>query len=107
MQKSRDWIEEIREPRPRQFEPGPVPTIGEFLSGETKWFWAHCQRINCAHYAPVALAPFAIRWGLHASTDLLRERLKCSKCGKKGEVALTRPSWNGTQQGWAGWPAKL
>jgi hypothetical protein len=102
MRKSREWIEEVRPPRPRNYVPGPVPTIGEFLSGETKWFWAYCERIDCGHNAPIALAPFAIRWGLDASSDLIRARLRCSQCGKKGDVALKRPSW--AMPGWQPWP---
>jgi hypothetical protein len=35
---------------------------------------------------------------------LIRERLRCSKCGKKGGVAIKRPSWSGMDQGWQGWP---
>jgi hypothetical protein len=104
MQKITEWWSKGMDARPRVMEPGPIPAIGEMLSGETKWLWAHCQRMSCCHYAPVALAPFAIRWGMHASTNMLRERLKCSKCGKKGEVALTRPSWAGQDQGWQAWP---
>lgn len=102
MQKSRDWFEDVLEARPRIIEPGPVPTIGAFLSGEAKWFWAYCERIGCGHAAPIALAPFAIRWGLEASTDLIRARLRCSRCGRKGGVAIKRPSWNA--RGFAVWP---
>jgi hypothetical protein len=108
MQKSRDWFENVREARPRQIEPGPVPSIGAMLqsSSSPKWCWAYCERINCGHSSPIAFATFAIRWGMAASTDLIRERLKCSKCGKKGGVALKHPSWGGLQQGWAPWPAR-
>jgi len=105
MQKSRDWIEDVRTPRPRIFEAGPVPTIGEILRGETKWFWAYCERMGCGHSAPIALAPFAIRWGLDASSDLIRNRLRCSLCGNKGGVALKRPSW--AMPGWQPWPRGL
>ena len=104
MQKTVEYFGREHERRPPVMELGPIPTIGEFLSGETKWLWAHCQRLTCFNYAPVALAPFAIRWGMHASTNLLRQRLKCSKCGKTGQVALTRPSWSGMDIGWQGWP---
>jgi hypothetical protein len=105
MQKSRDWIEDVLDPRPRIIEPGPVPTIGEFLGTDAKWCWAYCERIGCGHSAPIALAPFAIRWGMGASTDLIRERLRCSKCGRKGGVAIKRPSWN--WRGYAVWPSLL
>ena len=48
------------------------------------------------------MAPFAIRWGMDASTDLIRERLRCSKCGRKGGVSIKVPSWN--WRGYAVWP---
>ena len=47
------------------------------------------------------LAPFVIRWGPDASSDVLRERLKCAKCGKKG-ATLKHPSWY--EWGWQPWP---
>jgi hypothetical protein len=106
MQRTVEYFGREHKRRPRVTEPGPIPAIGEMLSGETKWLWAHCERLGCGHYAPVALAPFAIRWGFDASTDLLRQRLRCSRCGKKGEVALTRPSWSDKQIGWQPWPAR-
>lgn len=102
MQKSRDWIEDVLKPKPPILEPGPVPTIGGMLRTDLKWMWSYCERIGCGHSAPIALAPFAIRWGMHASTDLIRERLRCSKCGCKGGVSLKRPSWNA--RGYAKWP---
>ena len=103
MLKSRDWSERIREPRPRVIDPGPVPTIGESLCTDAKWWWAYCERIGCGHVAPIALAPFAIRWGMDASTDLIRQRLRCTKCGRKGGISIKRVGWDhfqGLQQPW-------
>jgi hypothetical protein len=48
----------------------------------------------CGHREPLAVAPFVIRWGPHASSDLLRQRLRCSKCGSLGAV-IHGPSWGG------------
>lgn len=79
-----------------------MPTIGALLRTDLKWMFAYCERIGCGHSMPIALAPFAIRWGMGASTDLIRERLRCSKCGRKGGVAIKRPSWN--SRGYAVWP---
>jgi hypothetical protein len=55
-------------------------------------------RIPCQHRAPVALAPFVIRWGANASSDVLRGRLRCSICGHRG-ATIQRPSWAGTEIG--------
>jgi hypothetical protein len=65
--------------------------------------FAYCERIGCGHSMPLAQALFAIRWGMDASTDLIRKRLRCSKCGRKGGVALKRPSWNA--RGYVKWPS--
>ena len=103
MQKSRDWYSSDRErPRRNIIEPGPVPTLGQLQTGEVKWVWAYCERMGCSHVAPVALAPYVIRWGPDASSDVLRERLKCAKCGRKG-ATLKHPSWY--EWGWQPWPA--
>ncbi len=104
MQKTVEWFGSIHERRPRIIEPGPVPTIGDFLRTDLKWMFAYCERMGCGHSMPIALAPYAIRWGMEASTDLIRERLRCLKCGAKG-VALKRPSWNA--RGYSVWPSAL
>src|SRR5262245_42326224 len=101
MLKSKEWWSTSTKIHERIIEPGPIPTIGQLLSTDLKWMWAYCQRIGCGHAVPIALAPCAIRWGWDASTDLIRERLRCSSCGAKG-VALKRPSWNA--RGYAVWP---
>ena len=45
----------------------PPITLGEMQEGETKWVWAYCEafsgRWSCSHHAPIALAPYVIRWG--------------------------------------------
>lgn len=74
-------------------------TIGDLMGSlYPKWMWAHClggaSRDWCDHHRPIALAQFAILWGLDASSDLIRERLVCGHCGHKG-VMLTVPSNNG------------
>lgn len=101
MQKSKEWWSTSTKTHERIIEPGPVPTIGQLLTTDLKWMFSYCEHIGCGHSAPIALAPLAIRWGMDASTDVIRERLRCSKCGKKG-VALKRPSWN--WRGYAVWP---
>ena len=91
------------EDRPQQRRPappGPVPTLGELQRGTPKWVWAICNgldvsgRIACLHRAPLALAPFVIRWGADASTDQLRRSARCMVCGYKG-ATIQCPGWGG------------
>jgi hypothetical protein len=46
----------------------------------------------------LALAPFVIRWGAEASSNVMRERLRCAVCGHLGAV-LQHPSWIDAQIG--------
>jgi hypothetical protein len=81
-----------REPQ----EPGPVPTLRELFQ-MTDWVWAYCtngNQGNCHHQTALRLQPFADRWGWNASSDLLRERLVCKKCGGKG-AQIVLPSRDG------------
>jgi hypothetical protein len=50
------------------------------------------------HKAPVAIAPFVIRWGADAPGDVMRQRLRCAICGHRG-AALRHPSWMGSDIG--------
>ena len=84
-----------REDRPQQRRPappGPVPTLGELQCGTPKWVWAICNgldesgRVARLHRAPLALAPFVIRWGAEVSSNVMRQRLRCSVCGHRGAV---------------------
>ena len=91
--------------------PGPVPTLGELQAGSTKWVWAICNgldesgRVACLHRAPLALAPFVIRWGAEASSNVMRQRLRCAVCGHRG-AALQHPSWIDAQIGEQPFPAE-
>jgi len=66
--------------------------------------WAICNgldesgRVACLHRAPLALAPFVIRWGAEASSNVMRQRLRCAVCGHQGAV-LQHPSWIDAQIG--------
>jgi hypothetical protein len=92
-------------PAHRRREPAPpVPTIGKLLrEGMGNWVWAYCSNPGCGHRVPIALAPFAIRWGMDASSDMIRERLRCARCGRRG-VTLIAPSWGNEVTGWQPFP---
>jgi hypothetical protein len=49
----------------------------------TRW-WLVCGNYNCMHAAPIALAPFIIRWGLDAARERLERAAKCERCGHQG-----------------------
>jgi hypothetical protein len=86
---------------------GPPMTLGEMQQGETKWVWAYCEAFDrqwyCQHRAPIALAPYVIRWGADAPGDVLRRNLRCSMCGRRG-AALKVPSFRGMNLGPMPWP---
>jgi len=78
----------------------PRPSLAE-LRRATLWFWLVCER--CLHRTPTALAPWIIRWGPNASSDLLRRAARCGQFGAKGAV-LQHPSWGGSATGWEEFP---
>jgi hypothetical protein len=81
-----------------------VPTLGELHAGQPRWVWLHCRNApHCYHKRPAALAPFVIRWGADASSDLLRESMVCKVCGHKG-VDTYHPSWGDSVVGWQAFP---
>jgi hypothetical protein len=86
--------------------PSPVPTLGSMQrSTPGKWLWVYCAAYGCLHHSPMAIAPFVIRWGPDASSDMLRWAAPCSKCGAKG-ATLMLPSWVSTTVGFAPFPVK-
>jgi hypothetical protein len=54
----------------------------------------------------MALAPAIIRWGPDASSDVLRQRTRCSKCGNMGGVTIQGPSWDGPHIRFARFPVE-
>jgi hypothetical protein len=81
--------------------PGPRPTLGELQRGDGKWCWLYCER--CLHKAPFAFAAAVIRWGPNASSDVLRQRARCTACGHKG-ATVTHPTWGGNSIGFLPFP---
>jgi hypothetical protein len=63
--------------------------------------WVYCEK--CLHHAPKALVPLIIRWGADTSSDRLRERARCTKCGHRG-ATLQHPGWAGTHIGFQPFP---
>ncbi len=49
------------------------------------WVWVYC-RTYCTHYRAMAIVPWMIRWEVSEGEvlDLMREWLRCSRCGNKG-----------------------
>jgi hypothetical protein len=82
----------------QKFKPGPIPTLGE-MRAHTCWVWLYCEGmpggIWCHHSAPLALAIPIILYGSNASTNALRQRARCTKCGRLG-ASLRHPSMDGT-----------
>jgi hypothetical protein len=86
--------------------PGQVPTLVQLQrSAPGKWLWVYCAAYGCLHHSPTAIAPFVIRWGPDASSDMLRRSARCSKCGAKG-ATLMLPSWISATVGFATFPVK-
>jgi hypothetical protein len=87
----------------RKSRPPPVATIGQ-LRRHISWTWVHCINVECRHRRPMALTPLIIRWSAEASTDLLRQRARCMRCGRRG-ATLQHPSWLDIAREWAPFPA--
>jgi hypothetical protein len=90
--------------RPYSDPPRAPLTLGE-LRKNSCWFWAYCRRSGCTAKAPIAIAPFIIRWGAKASSDLIRQSLRCERCGSKG-CTLRHPSFMGSDVGFQSFPRR-
>jgi hypothetical protein len=62
-------------------------------------------RFSSEQATPTALAPWIIRWGADASSDLLRRSARCTECGGEG-ATIQIPVWGGLQTPVRGWPAE-
>ena len=87
-------------PRAKRQPPAPRPTLAE-LHRSHCWTWVYCEK--CLHHAPKALVPLIIRWGADTSSDRLRERARCTKCGHRG-ATLQHPGWAVTHIGFQPFP---
>ncbi|CAN5482757.1 hypothetical protein BH10PSE7_BH10PSE7_15680 [soil metagenome] len=101
---------ETAPPRTYRAGAGPMPTLAQTQAIEGKWVWAYCDgRLPggdvCGHKAPLAVAPFVIRWGPDVPNDVLRQNLRCSKCGRRG-ATIQRPSWSARTDSWQVFPVE-
>jgi hypothetical protein len=91
----------------RDAQRGPstsIPTLGRLQrSMPGKWLWLCCAANGCTHHAPMAIAPFVIRWGADASSDRLRHSARCSRCGHNGAM-LMHPCWVSSEVGFQPFP---
>jgi hypothetical protein len=71
---------------------GRVATLGE-IHNPPRWGWVICNR-PCGHRSPLGLAAAIIRWGPAASSNVLRERARCTRCGHLG-ATIQGPGWGG------------
>jgi len=62
----------------------PVPTLHALNRDAPHWLWLHCPA--CKRNVATPLAPFVIRWGLDASSDVLRHNARCIVCGRRGAL---------------------
>ena len=76
----------------------PTPPTLAQMRRSCCWCWVQCSNCHCLHSAPTALVPLIIRWGPEASSDMLRQSARCSRCGRKGAM-LQHPSWAGREIG--------
>jgi hypothetical protein len=83
-------------------KPGPVPTLGG-LRRHQPWMWIDCAAFGCHHRQPMPIVPLIIRWGPDASSDILRQRARCTKCGHLG-ADLKTPSIADAQSYTQPWP---
>jgi hypothetical protein len=93
---------EEAKPRRAKSRPGPIPTLGD-LAAQTSWLWVYCEARDCHHRAPLKLCDAIARFGAEASSDVLRQRARCTKCALNG-ATLRLPSWVDSTAGHAPFP---
>jgi hypothetical protein len=86
---------------PRRESIPPVPTLAQLRAGGGSRLWVYCAHNGCDHKAPLPLAPI-ILYGPQASSNALRRKARCTRCGNLGAVT----SHPGTCLGFIGqsWP---
>jgi hypothetical protein len=79
-----------------------MPTLAQ-IHHAASWVWLYCDRRECQHQAPIALAVPMILYGVHASSETLRRRARCCACGGLG-AGLRLPSSDNPAIGGAAFP---
>jgi hypothetical protein len=69
------------------------------------WVWMYWEACDCHHSAPLKLADAIARYGADASSNVLRQRSRCTKCGAIG-ATLRLPSWVDSTTSHAPFPEK-
>jgi hypothetical protein len=72
---------------------GPIPTLAQLQRHAPHWCWIYCNNPQCPRSSrptPIALAPYVIRWGAGASSDVLRRSARCANCGEKGATLILK-----------------
>jgi hypothetical protein len=95
------WTQRVRLASNRREKTARATTTLGDLHRATPWLWLNCE--HCQHHAPLACAVAVIRWGAGASSDLLRERARCTRCGHKG-ATIQHPGWGGADIGFLPFP---
>jgi hypothetical protein len=100
--RTRPLSREEAKPRRPKSRPGPTPTLGQ-IAAQSSWVWMYCEARDCHHCAPLKLADAIARYGPDASSNVLRQRSRCTKCGAIG-ATLRLPSWVDSTTGDAPFP---
>lgn len=69
------------------YPPGAIATMGDIQRPAPHWCWIYCNNAFCERISrptAIALAPYVIRWGADASSNMLRRSARCRMCGHKG-----------------------
>ncbi len=73
------------------------------LRRETPWVWLYCEK--CQHKTALACAIPVTRWGADASSDVLRQRARCTAYGHKG-ATLQHSGWGAADVGFLPFPVE-
>lgn len=99
----------MREREPTRPAPAGPPLTLAGLQRNTTWVHWYCDaRLPggglCGFHTPLAVAPYAILWGLRAPATMLRTNLGCPRCHALGGT-VKHPSWGDMTIGWEPFPA--
>jgi hypothetical protein len=70
---------------------------------QTSWVWIHCEARDYHYRSPFKLVEAIVRYGEDMTSDVLRVKTRCSRCGTLG-ATLRLPSWVDSTIGHAPFP---